>query len=159
MLIDEGKYTVETFAKKRNLTRQSAINLLSKLKSKGLVQARGGGKQKRIYTLSKVPKKETNGFFTLINKYSPEKIRPSFEHYVHGKYDAEKAIIDGILFQRNQKDIRTREAMLHLFLHIKDWKKLFFLARKERLVSEVHSLYNEARKKTRCKKMPKRYLK
>lgn len=157
MLVDEGKYTVETFAKKQGLSRQSAINLLSKLKKQGYVQVSGGGNQKRIYTLSKTPKKEANGFFTLLNKYSPEKISPSFEHYIYGKYDAERAIIDGILFQSNQKDIRTREAMFYLFRHIKNWKKLFFLAKKEGVIDEVRKLYEEARIKTKCKTMSKRY--
>lgn len=157
MLPDEGKYTVETFAKKQDLNRQSALNLLSKLKKQGFVQVSGGGNQKRIYTISKTPKKKSNGFFSLLNKYSPEKISPSFEHYIYGKYSSERAIIDGILFQLNQKDLRTREAMFYLFKHIKNWKLLFELAKKEGVVDEVHKLYEDARKKTRCKTMPKRY--
>ena len=56
----EGKYTVETFAKKQGLGRQSAINLLSKLKKQGFIYTTGGGNQKRIYTISKTPKKESN---------------------------------------------------------------------------------------------------
>jgi len=152
----EGKYTVETFAKKNNLTRQSAINKLSKLKKQGLVKVSGGKNQKRIYTISKTPKKETNGFFTIINKYSPEKINPSFEHIVYGKYSPERAIIDGI---QMKKDVRIRNATLHLFRHIKNWKLLFDLAKKKNITSEVYKLYEEARKKTKCKTMPKRYKK
>lgn len=157
--MDEGKYTVETFAKKNNLTRQSAINKLSKLKKQGLVKVSGGGNQKRIYTISKIPKKETNGFFTIINKYSPEKINPSFEHIVYGKYGVERALVDGILLIKNKKDIRIRNAMLHLFRHIKNWKRLFDLAKKNKVKEDVYKLYEEARKKTKCKTMPKKYEK
>ena len=39
------KYTIELFAKERNLTRQAAINLLSKLKKQGLVQVQGEAPQ------------------------------------------------------------------------------------------------------------------
>ena len=105
MISTEGKYTVETFAQKNNLTRQSAINKLSKLKKAGLVSVSGGGKQKRIYTLHTKPQKEQNGFYKIVNKYSPDKLNPSFEHYVYGKYTVENAIIDGLLI----KDIRTKQ--------------------------------------------------
>jgi hypothetical protein len=159
MLLDEGKYTVETFAKKQVLSRQSSLNLLSKLKKQGFVQVSGGGAQRRIYTVSKTLKKEQNGFFVVLNKFSPEKIAPSFEHYVYGKYGPEQAIIDGILFLKKQKDIRVRHAMFYLFNHVKNWKLLFDLAKKEEIVDEVHKLYEEARQKTKCRTMPKRYEK
>ena len=149
----EGKYTVETFARERGLKRQSAINLLSKLKKQGYVQVSGGGRQKRIYTISKVPTKPTNGFYDIINKYSPEKLTPLFNHYVHGNYTVEQAIIDGIEIG----DSRTRTATMHLFRHIGNWTRLFEIAKKKHLENELLILYREARKQTRCKKLPKRF--
>ena len=71
MIVKEGKYTIERFAEENSLTRQSAINLLSKLKKQELVTISGGGKQKRIYTIHHLPKKKTNGFYDVVNKYSP----------------------------------------------------------------------------------------
>jgi hypothetical protein len=153
----EGKFTVETFAKQQGLSRQSSINLLSKLKKQGLVQTSGGGRQKRIYTISKTPRKEPNGLFTVLNKYSPEKINPAFEHHIHGKYGPEHALVDGISIIKGKKDVRLREAMLHLFRHVKDWKLLFDMAKKEDVVAELQELYSEARQKTRTRTMPKRY--
>lgn len=158
MLLTEGKYTVELFAKNNGLTRQSAINLLSKLKKQGNVFVSGGGSQKRIYTISKLPRKATNGFFDILNKYAPDKISPHFEHYIYGRYTVERAIIDGILLQKDQKDNRIRTAMLYLFRHIRDWKLLFYLAKKESVVDEIYTLYNDARCKTKCKTMPQRYM-
>jgi len=155
MLIKEGKYTIETYAKEQNLSRQSAINALSKLKKRGFVKTSGGRSQKRIYTISKVPKKEPNGFFFLLNKYSPEKIAPSFEHYVYGKYTAENAIVDGIILISQKKDSRIREGLLHLFRHIKNWKILFDLAKKQGITDKIHELYYEARLKTKCKTIQK----
>ncbi|PIY60683.1 hypothetical protein COY95_00530 [Candidatus Woesearchaeota archaeon CG_4_10_14_0_8_um_filter_47_5] len=154
-MIHEGKYTAETFAKEHGMRRQSALNKLSKLKKQGFVKVSGGGRQKRIYTLFKTPQKEQNGFYMVVNKYSPMKLHPAFEHYTYGNYTIEHAIIDGLKI----KDIRTRKATYHLFLHIKSWKRLFNLAKKENLVEELYELYNEARENTKCKRMPKRYVK
>jgi hypothetical protein len=149
----ERIYTVEKFSQEKHLERQSAINLLSKMKKKGLVHVVGGGKQKRLYKIFDKPTMPTNGFYDLVNKYSPEKLVPQFKHYIYGKYAVENAIIDGIKI----RDIRTKDAIIHLFRHVKDWKTLFRLAEKENLKKEVLLLYNIARKKTRVKKMPERY--
>ncbi|MFH1212166.1 MAG: hypothetical protein V1659_04550 [Candidatus Woesearchaeota archaeon] len=157
MNIKPGKYTSETFAEKNNLSPQSALNLLSKLKKQGFVHTSGGGRQKRIYTITKTPKTEPNGFFHMINRYSPEKIVPYFDHYVHGKYAVEQAIIDGLRLQKENKDARIRSAMLHLFRHITSWKRLFELAKKNSIEDDIRRLYAEARSKTKCRKMPARY--
>lgn len=156
MVLIQGKYTVELFAEEQELTRQSAINKLSKLKKQGYVQVSGGGKQKRIYTISNKQQREPNGFFKMLNKYSPEKIRPSFQHYVFGEYSIEKAIIDGLLIV---EDVRIRQAMYYLFNHVKNWKKLFDLAKKYNLKKEVQELYYESRQNVRVKKIPARYEK
>jgi hypothetical protein len=153
MQLQEGKYTVETFAQERGITRQAALNLLSKLKRQGFVQVSGGGKQKRIYSISTLPQTQTNGFYTLVNQYSPEKLAPRFKHRVIGTYTIEHAITDGIMIG----DVRTLQATMHLFRHITSWKRLFDLAKKHGLVKEVRKLYAEARATTRCKTMPKRY--
>jgi hypothetical protein len=151
----EGKYTVERFAEENHLTRQSALNLLSKLKKQGIVTISGGGKQKRIYTVHHLPKKKTNGFYDIINKYSPEKLQPRFEHYVNGIYTIEHAIIDGIRIG----DTRTLEATKYLFKHVTNWKRLFELAKKEKLEENIVTLYHRARQTTKCKRILERYNK
>lgn len=148
------KYTLEKFAEENNLTKQSALNKLTKLKNNGFVKVSGGGAQKRIYTVSNKRLRNTNGFFNILNKYSPEKINPYFEHYVFGNYTVEKAIIDGLKLKQN---IRLRKATYYLFNHVKNWKRLFDLAKKHNLVSEVLKLYYEARKNVKVKRIPKRY--
>lgn len=154
MGIREGRYTVERLAEELGIKRQSALNLLSKLKRQGLASSSGGGRQKRIYTIRKLPARDTNGFYDIVNRYSPEKLRPRFEHYVSGKYAVENAIIDGIKIG----DSRTIEATTHLFRHVRDWKKLFGLAEKNGLKKRVIELYERARKSTKCKRMPARYI-
>lgn len=153
MIPVEGKFTVETFAKEKGLSRQSAINLISKLKKRGYVETTGGGKQKRIYTIYKTPRRKSNGFYSVINKYSANKLNPKFEHIVIGNYTIEHAIIDGIEIG----DVRTLDATTNLFRHVKNWKRLFELAKKHELTNEVRALYRKALTKTRCKRMPKVY--
>lgn len=149
------KHTIETFAKKEGLTRQSAINKLSKLRRQSKVFTTKGSNQKRIYTILSIPQKPTNGFYDLVNKYSPEKLVPKFKHHVVGRYSVEKAIIDGIKIG----DLRTLNATMHLFRHVNSWKRLFDYAKKEGLEDEVRNLYLKARKVTKTKKIPKRYEK
>jgi hypothetical protein len=154
MDLKEGKYTVERFAEENNLSKQSALNKLSKLKKLGLAEVSGGGKQKRIYAVSKLPRKRTNGFYDIVNRYSPEKLQPKFEHYVNGRYSVERAIIEGIRIG----DARTLEATAYLVRHISNWKQLFDLAKKDKLQKQVIALYQKARKVTKTRRMPQRYI-
>lgn len=151
--IMEQIFTIEKFAEKKNLTKQSALNLLTKMKKQELVQVSGGGKQKRLYKVFDKPQRKTNGFYDLVNKYSPEKLVPKFRHFTYGKYGIENAIIDGLKIN----DARTRESIMHLFRHVKDWRLLHELSKKERLKKQLILLYEQAKKKTRVKKMPERY--
>lgn len=153
MQLREGKYTIETFVKKTGLARQTALNLLSRLKKKCLVTVSGGGSQKRIYTISRRPQLPDNGFYAVVNRYSPEKLVPAFKHRVVGRYTIERAVIDGILIG----DERTLAATMHLFRHVKDWKGLFDLAKRRGVVDDVKSLYERARNSVRCGRMPLRY--
>ncbi len=153
MNLQEGKYTLDTFVAKTGLARQSALNLLFRLKRKGLVSVSGGRHQKRIYTISTRPQEPDNGFYSVVNRYSPEKLVPAFRHRVIGRYTVERAIIDGIRIG----DVRTLDATTHLFRHVRSWKRLFDLAKKNNLVSDVQKLYVRARARTRCKTIPLRY--
>ncbi len=147
------KHTVETFAKKHDITRQSAINKLSKLKKQGKAIVSGGGKQKRIYTISNKPIPKENGFYALVNKHSPEKLTPKFTHQVNKNYTIEHAIIDGIKIG----DVRTLNATKHLFNQIKNWKRLFDLAKENNIKKEVYDLYSQAKKEMKVKKIPEKY--
>ncbi len=146
----EGKHTLDTVMKETNLTKESALNLLSSLRRKGYVRTEGGGKQKRIYTISPKRMQKGTGLFTLINKYAKVKIVPSFVHIVHGRYREENALIDAI----ETKDVRTLQAAIYLFAHIKNWTMLHALAKKKHVEPVVGVLYDFARTVTRTRKMP-----
>ena len=150
----EGLQTIETIAETLKIKRQSAINLVSKLKKMGNTTLYMGGSKKRIYriTIRKQRKREV-GVFDIINKYSPMKIQPWFDHQVHGKYGAEDALIDAI----ETKSFRMILASLRLFNHITDWPKLYKLAKEKNCWNKVGALYDTARLFFRVRKMPKKY--
>lgn len=153
----EGLHTVETVMAQLNLTRQSAINLLSKLKRQQHVTVSGKGKTKRLYriTIRKQLPREP-GMFDILNKYNPNfQINPWYDHQVHGKYGAEEAIIDAI----QTKQFRPILATLRLFNHVKDWPSLYQQARNEDCWQQVGALYDVARLFFKVRAMPERYRK
>ncbi|MBI4979960.1 MarR family transcriptional regulator [Candidatus Woesearchaeota archaeon] len=152
----QGLHTVETVAEALNLGSQSALNLLSRLKKEGYVTVSGGGKQKRLYKITiTIQRPRSQGMFDILNKYSPMKLMPWFDHQVHGPYGAEEALIDAI----ETRSFRAILASLRLFNHITDWPKLYRLAKEKDCWQKVGALYDVARMFFRVRKMPNRYAK
>ncbi|MFA4886654.1 MAG: helix-turn-helix domain-containing protein [Candidatus Nanoarchaeia archaeon] len=152
----EGLQTIETAARSLNMSKQTTLNLLSKLKKEGYVTTTGGGRQKRIYKISlKKQRSRDPGMFDILNKYSPKmKLAPWFDHQVHGKYGPEEALIDAI----KTKSFRVILVSLRLFSHIRDWKKVYRLAKENDCWQQVGALYEVARKYFRVKSMIERYI-
>ncbi|MBS3121243.1 MarR family transcriptional regulator [Candidatus Woesearchaeota archaeon] len=148
----EGLHTVETVAQTLHLTRQSTLNLLSQLKKEGYVTTSGGGKQKRLYRISlKKQRPRDVGMFDIINRYSPMKIQPWYDHQVHGLYGPEEALIDAL----QTRSFRVILASMRLFGHITHWSTLYRLAKERDCWQKVGALYEVARMFFRVRKMPK----
>lgn len=147
----EGLHTAETVTKALGITRQSALNLLSRLKKQGYVTTSGGGKQVRIYKITmRKQRPRVPGMFDIINRYSPMKLAPWYDHQVHGPYGPEEALIDAI----QTKSFRVILASLRLFNHITDWTKLHRLAKEKDCWAKVGALYDVARLFFRVRQMP-----
>ena len=150
----EGLQTLDTIAQTLNLRRQPALNLISRLKKQKYVSVSGGGKQKRFYTITRTKQLPRDpGMFDIINKHSPMKINPWYDHQVHGEYTPEDALIDAI----KTENFRLILASIHLFKHIKNWPRLFGLAKEKNCYQKVGALYDLARLFMRVKKMPRKY--
>jgi biotin operon repressor len=149
----EGLHTVETVAEALNIKRQSAINLLSRLKKEGYVTVEKH--RKSLYKISmKKQRPRDPGMFDIINKYSPNmKLAPWYDHQVHGAYGPEDALIDAI----QTKSIRAILASTRLFSHIRDWPKVYRLAKEKGIWQKVGALYDVARKIIKTRKMSKRF--
>jgi len=145
----EGKQTLDTISRKLNLTRNSAANLVSKLRKEGYLKSSGGGKQPRIYTISLKKTTEFNdGMFDILSKKTPVKIHPPFIHKTDGIYRVEDAIVDLIRLD----DIRILIGVVYLFNHVRDWT---YLRKKARgIEGKVGALYDFARTIKKTRKMP-----
>jgi len=153
----EGLQTVATVQDALGLTRQSAINLLSKLRKAGHVTSSGGGRQPRLYKITRykqLPRKR--GMFDLLNACNPWfKLNPWYDHQVHGRYTVEDAILDAI----DTGSFRAILATLRCFNHIKNWPKLYREAKRRGTWNKVGALYDVARQHFRVRRMPARYRK
>lgn len=148
----EGLQTVETAQGLLGYSRQSTINLLSRLKKQGYVTTSGGGKQPRFYRITQRKQRRRDpGMFDIINKYSPHmKLNPWYDHQVHGPYGPEEALVDAVQTQ----SFRVILASLRLFSHVRDWKKLYRLAREKDCWQQIGAMYDLARLHFRVRKMP-----
>lgn len=152
----EGLQTIETVAEALNIKKQSALNLLSKLKKQGYITTNGGRQQKRLYKITtRKQRKRDLGMFDVINKYSQMKLAPWYDHQVHGNYGPEEALIDAIQTQ----SFRVILASMRLFNHITDWPKLYKLAMEKDCWQKVGALYDLSKMYFRVKKMPAYHLK
>jgi hypothetical protein len=151
----EGLQTVETAMETLNMTRQSTINLLSRLKKQGHVTVRGGGKQPRLYKITQTKQRKRDpGMFDILNKYNPNfQLREWYDHQVHGKYTVEDVIADAI----KTGSFRAILATLGLFNHIKDWPRLYRLAKEKGCWQKVGALYDVSKIHYRARSMPLRY--
>jgi predicted transcriptional regulator len=148
----KGLFTLELIQEKRKITRQSAINYISKLKKKGLVVTKGGGKQPRIYKIYEKPIEKENGMYEIINKYTPIKLYNDIKHITYGKKTTiEQTIVDCI----NKNDSRHSLAAVFLLNHIKNWKKLKNLIIQNNLEKKFSLLYELGLKNIKVKKIPK----
>ena len=151
----EGLQTVETITEKLKIKRQSAINLVSRLRKQGYATTRGGGKKIRLYRITQTKQRKREiGMFDILNRYNQNfQLREWYDHQVHGKYTVEDAIVDAI----QTGSFRAILATLRLFNHVTDWPRLYRLAREKRIWQKVGALYDTSRLYFKARKMPKKY--
>ncbi len=140
----EGLHTVKTVMQELGVKRQTALNKLSMLKRQQYCTVSGGGKQPRIYKITMIKQlPRSKGMFDILNKYNPKfKLAPWYDHQVHGAYGVEDAIVDAI----QTKSFRAILATLRLFNHVKNWKKLYHLAKEKKCWNKVGALYETTKK-------------
>ncbi|MBU2639142.1 MAG: hypothetical protein KKG75_00360 [Nanoarchaeota archaeon] len=154
----KGLNTIETLQKKLKVKRSTAIKKIHELRKLGYVETSGGGKQPRLYNIhmNKIIKIGNPGLYDIINKNSPVKLSRPFEERIIGKkLSIEEAIIRAI----KTEDYRVILASLALFNKIKDFSKLYALAKKENVRRKLGALYELARKTIKTKKIDDKHLK
>ena len=149
---------MDTIAKRRGISRRTAINLIWILRKKGLVETGYGKRKIRLYRIRAIKKPDIGfkGLYDIINENSKVKVFAKEQHRIHGhKLTIEEAIIRAI----EEEDFRTILAALGLFNKIKDWSRLLKFAKKEKLTRKVGALYDVARTAIKVKRIDKRIRK
>jgi hypothetical protein len=148
--IIQGLQTLESISKKLNLTRNSAMNFISKLKRQGYATSSGGGKHIKIYKISlKTNPPFQDGMFDILSKNTPIKLSPYFTHKVIGTYKIEDAIVDLLKLE----DVRPILGSAYLLNKVKDWHYLKNKARG--MEAKLGALYDLTRTIRKTRKMPK----
>jgi len=154
----EGLNTIDLIERKLNVKRSTAIKKISELRKLGYVETSGGGKQPRFYRIYrvKISKIGNPGLYDIINQNSPIKLSKPFEERIIGKkLSIEEAIIRAI----KTENYRVVLAALALFNKIKDYSRLYELAKKENVRRKLGALYEVARRVIRTKKIDDKHLK
>lgn len=148
----EGLNTIESISKKLNVKRNTAIKKVHELRKLGYVETSGGGKQPRLYRISrtKVQSIGNPGLYEIINENSPIKLMKPYEHRIIGKH---LTIEEAIIMAVKNKNFRLILASLALFNKIKNWSRLYESAKKENVRRKVGALYDVARKIIRVRRM------
>ena len=148
----EGINTIGLVAKKLNVKKSTAIKKICELKKLGYVETQGGGKQPRLYTVSrtKIISIGNPGLYGIINKYSKIKLVTSFNHRIIGR---ELSIEEAIVRAIKSKEFRVILASLGLFNKIKNWHKLYHFAEKENVRRKVGALYDLSRETIKVRRM------
>ena len=148
----KGFQTVDNIMNKLNISRKTAINYISILRKKGFLKNYGGGKRKRLYTISPIKEIEVGypDIYEIINKYSRIGLITRKKYRRHDKQlTIEKVIVEAV----KTKEYRTILATLDLFRKIKNWSILGKFAIKEGIGRKVGALYDVARTILKTKRM------
>jgi len=148
---------IEDIQNKLKVKRATAIKYMYLLRKKGLVKTEYGRNRKRFYRITKVrkPVVGNEGFYSIINKYSPMKLATEINYRIIGrKIGVEESIIRAI----ETKHPKVILASLALFNHVKNWSLLLKLAKEYNVRRKVGALYELTRKFMRVKRIDKRTL-
>jgi len=151
----EGLQTADTIAKKLWISKRTAVNIIWKLRKKGLVETGYGKRKIRIYKISRIKKPDLGykGLYEVINKNSRLKIFAKEAHRIHDhKLTIEEAIVRAV----ETGDFRTILAALGLFNKVKNWSSLLWYAKKAGATRKVGALYDAAKNSMKVRKMDER---
>ena len=154
----EGLNTLDLVQKKLSVRKSTAIKKLCQLRKLGFVETSGGGKQPRLYRISRIKFQKIGnpGLYEVINKNSPIKLVKPYEHRVMGR---RLSIEEVIVMAVKTENFRVVLAALALFNKLRNWPRLYTYAKKEGVRRKIGALYDVARAVIRVRKMPKKIRK
>ncbi len=152
----EGMHTAETISSELGIGRQTAINYIHALKIRGFLETNRIG-YSRLYKIKPYHLRTIgyDGLYETINKSSPIKIVPLYNHRIADhKISIEEAIVRSLL----EKDFRLILASLFLFTKVTDWENLYILSKKNNIERQIGALYELSSRYFRTKNPDKKIL-
>ncbi len=152
----EGIHTTETIAKTLGIGRQTTVNYIHMLRTKGFLETGRTG-YSRLYTIKPYRIREIgyDGLYETINKNSPVKIVPPYIHRIADhKLSPEETIVKAVL----EKDFRLILSVLYLFTKIENWGNLYMFAKENGIERQIGALYELSTKYFKIKEPYKKLL-
>ena len=150
----EGMQTIASIMSILKVNKKKAIYYVHRLRKKGYVKAKRRSDGMRIYQISFENRLNGTSYYEIINNNSPIKIAEPEDYRIYGK---QPSIEETIVFAIKTKQLRVILAALALFRKVKDWHKLYQLAKKSHIEKQIGALYDLSRKTMRVKKMTRRF--
>lgn len=150
----EGVHNIDSIMEILKIKRNTAIKIISSLRKEGYIKTKQTKSKKRIYYISRMNKIGGKSYYDIINKYSPVKVSESEIYKIYGR---EPALEEALIYAIKTKNLRLILASLSLFKHIKNWRLLFNLAKKNHDERKVNALYDLSRKFIKTRRMDKRF--
>jgi len=150
----QGIQTIESIMDLLHADRQKAIYYIHRLRKQGYVKTRRLSSKKRVYNISLENKLGGKSYYDLINENSPIKVAALNIHLIYGK---EISAEETLVYVLKTGSLRVILAGIFLFKKITDWKKLYALAKENKLLRQVGALYDLARLLIKVSKMPLRF--
>jgi len=151
----EGLQTIDSISKSLEVGRRTAINYISLLRKRGLVETTYGKRKIRMYKIHpfKTAKFGYPGLYEFLNQNS--KIRV-YLPYLNRIYDHKPTAEEMLVKAIKTGNLRTILSSLALFNKIKSWSDLSQIARKEKIGRKMGALYDLARTAIRVRRMDKK---
>jgi hypothetical protein len=144
--------TVETMARRLDISERTAINYISEMRERGFVETERGRRGKRIYRISPIRRRKSGypGLYETINRHSPIKLVEPYRHRIH---DHELSIEEAVVRAVATKEFRVVLASLALFSRVEDWSSLYGFAKEYRVERNIGALYDLSRRCLRVRRM------
>ena len=150
----KGTHNLNSIAKILNVNKKKAIYYVYRLRKRGYVTTKKDEENRRIYNISFENKLRGYSYIDTINKHSRIKVNYSKEHVIYGKKPTTE---EALVFAINSRELRLILASMALFNKIKNWPRLYSLAKKSNVKREICALYELVRTVMRTRKMTRRF--
>jgi len=150
-----GLATIAIIQERLGIDRARAIYLVYKLRKEGFVKTSYERDRMRVYRISPLNALGGISYIDILNKYAPVGLATSEIYEIYGRIPS---IEETLVYAITQKNVRYYIACLALFRQVRDWSKLYQLAKEKGIVREVAALYDISRLVVpKVRKMPKRF--